>query len=55
MIQKAIAEEKADSPLSDSALCAMLEEKGIHIARRTAAKYREELGIPSSSARKVRQ
>lgn len=39
-------------PLSDQRLCALLEAEGIHIARRTVAKYRLELGINSSSMRK---
>ena len=39
------AEDKK-KPLSDEALTAMLNEKGFPIARRTVAKYREQLGIP---------
>ena len=38
---------------SDEVISKLLGEKGIHIARRTVAKYREELGILSSSKRKV--
>ena len=37
-------------PLSDQALCGLLEGRGIYIARRTVAKYRLELGIRSSAA-----
>ena len=39
-------------PLSDQALCALLEEDGILLARRTVAKYRLELGIGSSTTRR---
>ena len=39
-------------PLSDEAIATALKEKGVKIARRTVAKYREELEIPSSSKRK---
>ena len=39
------------TPLAN--IITFLGEKGIHIARRTVAKYREELGILSSSKRKV--
>ncbi len=52
-IRKLIENEPPDKPISDSKLTKMLEEKGIVIARRTVAKYRESLGIPSSSKRKL--
>ena len=45
------AEDKK-KPLSDEALTAMLNEKGFPIARRTVAKYREQLGIPVARLRK---
>ena len=45
------AEDKA-SPLSDSAIAAKLLAEGVEIARTTVKKYRNELGIPSSTARK---
>lgn len=38
--------------LSDDSLCVLLNREGIEIARRTVAKYREAMGIPSSSLRK---
>ena len=44
--------ESQQSPYSDQQICQELEKKGIYIARRTVAKYREELGIPSMSIRK---
>ena len=39
-------------PLSDQKLCTLLTEQGCPISRRTVAKYREELNIPSASGRK---
>lgn len=52
LIKKYISAENSKKPLSDSKLVSMLEEKGIIIARRTVAKYREALSIPPSSQRK---
>ena len=51
-IRGMVAGEKAASPLSDDAIVAVLREEGIDIARRTVAKYREALRIPSSVQRK---
>ena len=51
-IKKMIEEEKADNILSDDKIVALLEQSGIKIARRTVAKYRDQLGIASSAARK---
>jgi RNA polymerase sigma-54 factor len=52
-IKKIIAEEDKNNPLSDQTIVKMLEDRdGIRIARRTVAKYREMLGILSSSKRK---
>lgn len=45
------SEDKA-KPISDSRITAILEDNGVKISRRTVAKYREELGIKSSSKRK---
>jgi len=45
------AEDKS-KPLSDDEVVAELENRGVHIARRTVAKYRKELGIPSSYRRR---
>ena len=47
-----VAEEDKKKPLSDDRICAMLNEKGYNIARRTVAKYREQLGIPVARLRK---
>ena len=52
LIKKMIDEEDQKKPLSDSKIAAILLEKDVKIARRTIAKYRESLGIPSSSDRK---
>ncbi len=51
-IEHFIQDEDAKKPLSDSELMRILNREGIHIARRTVAKYRDELGIPSSTERK---
>jgi len=52
IIEKLVAAENPKKPLSDSKIAALLEEQGIQVARRTIAKYREALGIPSSTDRK---
>jgi RNA polymerase sigma-54 factor len=46
--------EDSAHPLSDEKLCAMLVAQGVEISRRTVAKYRTELGIPSAGGRKKR-
>ncbi len=51
-ISKLIADEDARRPQSDARIMQRLRAEGIQIARRTVAKYREELKIPSSSQRK---
>ena len=52
LIRKLVAAENPKKPLSDSKIAGLLEEQGIQVARRTIAKYRESLSIPSSSERK---
>jgi RNA polymerase sigma-54 factor len=52
IIKKLVAAENPRKPLSDSKITALLEEQGIHVARRTIAKYRESLGIAPSNERK---
>jgi len=52
MIADMVAAEDRASPFSDQELVAKLQEKGINIARRTVAKYREELGILPSNLRR---
>ncbi|WP_046079776.1 RNA polymerase factor sigma-54 [Halomonas sp. HG01] len=51
-IRKLIEGEPPRKPLSDSKLVTLLAEEGIEVARRTVAKYREAMHIPSSSQRK---
>jgi RNA polymerase sigma-54 factor len=53
MIKKLVLNENPRKPLSDNAIAEMLKNEGIEVARRTVAKYRESLHIPSSSERKV--
>lgn len=52
LIADLITVEDRSSPLSDQALVAKLQDKGLNIARRTVAKYREELGILPSNLRR---
>ncbi|RIL11896.1 MAG: RNA polymerase sigma-54 factor [Proteobacteria bacterium] len=51
-IKNLVAAESPDSPISDQAIVDILKKDNINIARKTVAKYREGLGIPSSSRRK---
>lgn len=51
-IKALIDQEDRKAPLSDQKLMDILNEKGVFISRRTVAKYREEIGIPSSAKRK---
>lgn len=51
-IETIILDEDKKKPLSDMAICNHLKEIGFNIARRTVAKYREELGLMSSRERK---
>jgi len=51
-IQKLINEENTQKPLSDQKIAEMLSSEGINISRRTVAKYRDEMRIPSSSMRR---
>lgn len=53
MLKKLIAEESPTSPLSDNQLTNLLKQQGINVARRTVAKYREAMSIPSSHERKT--
>ena len=52
ILKEMIAAENPAKPLSDNKIAALLAEKGIQVARRTVAKYRESINIPSSSQRK---
>jgi RNA polymerase sigma-54 factor len=51
-IKELVSNENPAKPLSDSKMAELLKEKGINVARRTVAKYREAISIPSSSQRK---
>jgi RNA polymerase sigma-54 factor len=51
MIKKLIGDEQPARPMSDQALASELNRRGISVARRTVAKYREALNIPSSNDR----
>lgn len=52
LIKEAIDKEPASAPLSDDDIAAALKKQNINVARRTVAKYREALGIPSSMHRR---
>ena len=52
MIQQLVSSEDTTKPLSDQAIVTKLKEKDLKIARRTVAKYREELGILPSNLRR---
>ena len=47
-----INNENKQTPLSDDALAKVMKEKGFPIARRTVAKYREQLNLPVARLRK---
>jgi len=52
LIKEIISNEPKDSPYSDEEIAEILNEQGIHIARRTVAKYREQLKLPVARLRK---
>jgi RNA polymerase sigma-54 factor len=52
ILKELIAAENPAKPLSDNKIATLLADKGIQVARRTVAKYRESINIPSSSQRK---
>ena len=51
-LKELVKEEDKKHPLSDKAICELMEKKGFTIARRTVAKYREQLSIPVARLRK---
>ena len=51
-IKEIVEEENPKKPLSDDKISAMLKQEGFPIARRTVAKYREQLGIPVARLRR---
>jgi RNA polymerase sigma-54 factor len=54
MIKKLVTDEDDRKPFSDNKLAQLLEQRGIKVARRTVAKYRESLLIPPSNERRLR-
>lgn len=52
MLQSFIDGEDKKNPLADDRLCELMQEQGVSIARRTVAKYREQLGYPVARLRK---
>ena len=53
IVRESVDNEDKSNPLTDDELTSILKEKGYTIARRTVAKYREQLGIPVARLRKV--
>ncbi len=53
-VKKLIDEEDARKPLTDDRIAEMLQKEGIDVTRRTVAKYREDMRIPSTHQRRVR-
>lgn len=53
-VRKLIEEENPRHPLTDDQLAALLQAQGIQLTRRTVAKYREDMGIPSTHQRRRR-
>jgi RNA polymerase sigma-54 factor len=54
-VKKMIAEEDTAHPLTDEQITARLQQEGILVTRRTVAKYREDMKIPSTHHRRVRE
>ena len=52
LLKKLIAGEDKKKPLSDQKLCELMSAQGCSLSRRTVAKYRDELHIPSTAGRK---
>jgi RNA polymerase sigma-54 factor len=53
-VKKLIEEEDPGKPLTDDQIASMLQSQGIDVTRRTVAKYREDLRIPSTHQRRIR-
>jgi RNA polymerase sigma-54 factor len=54
LVKKMIDEEDATKPLTDDQIAKKLEEAGIQVTRRTVAKYREDMRIPSTHQRRMK-
>lgn len=52
LLRSLVEGEDKKKPLSDQKLCELMERKECHLSRRTVAKYREELNIPSTAGRR---
>ena len=52
LLKRLIAAEDKRKPLSDQKLCALMAQEGCELSRRTVAKYRDELNIPSTTGRR---
>lgn len=52
-LKQIIEKENKQNPYSDAQLCTLFKQEAIQISRRTIAKYRDQLSIPSASKRKV--
>jgi RNA polymerase sigma-54 factor len=53
MVKRLIETEPANAPLADDVIAGLLARQGVRIARRTVAKYRDQLAIPSALARRA--
>jgi RNA polymerase sigma-54 factor len=53
-VKQMIEEEDTARPLTDEQITKKLGDEGIHVTRRTVAKYREDLRIPSTHRRRVK-
>src|SRR5262249_8141439 len=54
MVKKMIEDEDRTKPLTDDQITTLLQNEGINVTRRTVAKYREDMKIPSTHQRRVR-
>jgi RNA polymerase sigma-54 factor len=53
-VKKLIDDEDPKKPLTDDFIAGVLQSQGIQVTRRTVAKYREDMRIPSTHQRRVR-
>jgi RNA polymerase sigma-54 factor len=53
-VKKMIEDEDRSRPLTDDQITLLLQKEGINVTRRTVAKYREDMKIPSTHQRRVR-
>jgi RNA polymerase sigma-54 factor len=54
-VKKMIEDEDTSHPLTDDQITKKLQDEGIQVTRRTVAKYREDLRIPSTHRRRVKE